>query len=91
MIAATDLTRIIHERDRQDVHDRRDAKFWVRSPGNLELQTSNSLPSRSSRFSRKSRANNERRLIIQLLFVKGEQRDSVSIESVTTSAQRQSI
>jgi len=28
-------------RDKQDVRDRRDSKFWVRSSENLELRTSN--------------------------------------------------
>jgi len=54
--------RMTRERDKQDVRDRRDTKFGVRSSENLERRTSNRRPSHPSRFFRKvreSRMNNE--------------------------------
>src|SRR5713101_8103319 len=48
-------------RDKQDVRDRRDSKFWVRSSENLELRTSNRHPSHPPRFSCKSRSSRSSR------------------------------
>ena len=54
--------RMTRERDKQDVRDRRDTKFGVRSSENLERRTLNRRPSHLSRFFRKvrkSRMNSE--------------------------------
>jgi hypothetical protein len=54
--------RMTRERDNQDVRDRRDPKFGVRSSENLKRRTSNRRPSHPSCFFRKvreSRMNNE--------------------------------
>jgi hypothetical protein len=47
--------RMKRERDKQDVRDRRDPKFGVRSSENLERRPSNRRPSHPFRFFRKVR------------------------------------
>ena len=47
------------EGEEQDVRDRRDSMFEVRSSGHLKLRISNTLPPRSSRFSPESCAYND--------------------------------
>jgi hypothetical protein len=50
------LLRVKRERDKQDVRDRRDSKFRVRSSENIELRTSNPRVSLISPFPPVSRA-----------------------------------
>ena len=49
-IADPPLLRVKRERDKQDVRDRRDSKFRVRSSENIELRTSNPRVSLISPF-----------------------------------------
>jgi len=56
---APEASSVEREREEQDGRNRHDSRFEVRRSGNLKLRTSNTLPPRSSRFFRESRANND--------------------------------